>query len=212
MRRIPIYLLLGAALMSLPAYAVDLFVEALLPGVAVMQIDGKRVTLRKGQERGGVKLIAADANKAVVEVAGKRRELRVSQRISSAFTAPERRTLIVRRDTNLQYRTFAEINGVRMPVLIDTGANVVAMNGKHAQRAGIGDDEGEASQVQTAGSVVPARSLVLDSVEIAGIRINRVDATVIDGDFPIDILLGISFLKHVDLEESGGILTLRERR
>lgn len=200
------------ALLAQGTRAADVFVEALLPGVAVMKIDGQRVTLRAGQSKAQVKLISADASKAVVEIAGRRQELRVSQRISSAYSEPERRALTVRRDQNLQYRTFAEINGVRLPVLIDTGANVVAMNGNHARRIGISADSGVASQVQTAGSIVPARSLVLDSVEVGGIRVNRVAATVIEGEFPVDILLGISFLQHVDLQESAGILTLQERR
>lgn len=191
--------------------ALDVVVEALLPGFAVMQIDGSRVTLRIGQESKGVRLIEADARSALVEVAGKQQRLRVSQRISAQFSEPSERTVSIPLDEQLQYLTQAQINGVRLSVIVDTGANVVALNGQHARAIGIAETAGEKTQVVTAGSVVPARSVRLASVSVGGIRVENVEATVIDGEFPRQILLGMSFLRHVELEDRGGVLTLRSR-
>ena len=203
-------LLLFASLVG-NATASDLVVEALLPGIAVLKIDGIRTTLREGETQQGVRLISADARTAVVEIGGRQQQLQVSQRISGQFTKPEERSVRVARNEQMQYRTTAEINGVRLPVIVDTGANVVAMNSAHAERMGIDDEEGIPSQVQTAGSVVPARSVTLDTVSVGGIRIDSVDATVIDGPHPAVILLGMSYLQHVNLEERDGVLTLRAR-
>lgn len=202
---------LMAVLSAAPSQA-DVFVEALLPGLAVLQIDGRRVTLREGQAHGNVRLVSADARSALVDVKGQQRRLKVSERIATQFNAPTDRSVQIPLNQQLQYATTAEINGVRLPVIIDTGANIVAMNAKHALSAGIKSAEGVASQVQTAGSVVPARRVVLSSVAVGDLRVSGVDATVIDGPHPSVVLLGMSYLKHMNLEDRGGILTIRPRR
>jgi aspartyl protease family protein len=199
------------AFLTARALAGDAWVEALLPGMAVLQIDGARVMLRVGEAHGDLRLIAADSRSATVEVGGERRRLEVSERISGSFTRPERPSVVVRRDSQLQYRTTAELNGVRMPVIVDTGANIVAMNAAHAKSLGIDPDAGIAAQVQTASAVLPARRVMLDSVSVGGIRVNAVAATIIDGSQPATVLLGMSFLQHVEMREVDGILTLRGR-
>jgi aspartyl protease family protein len=208
----PIRCCIGALLFSSAVVAEqDIQVEALLPGFAVLQIDGSRVTLRAGQSHAGIKLISADARAALIEIEGRSQSLGVSQRISTEFTPPEKREVSVARDAQLQYRMSAELNGVRMPVIVDTGANIVAMSSTHARTLGISADEGTVMQVQTAGSVVAARRVTLDTVDVGGLRVTSVDATVLEGEFPDVVLLGMSYLKHVELEERGGVLTLRAR-
>lgn len=204
------FVVLGLFLATVPARG-DVFVEALLPGLAVLQIDGQRVTLREGQRKGKVLLVSADARSALVEIDGAQSRLGVSERIATQFSKPAERSVSIPRNQQLQYATTAEINGVRLPVIIDTGANIVAMNAQHAAAAGIGGSEGSPSQVQTAGSVVPARRILLDTVDVGGLRVDSVDATVIEGPHPAVVLLGMSYLKHMDLEDRGGILTLRAR-
>ncbi len=203
--------LLGLMVLAVGAAARELVVEALLPGTVVMLIDGARTTLRVGQMQKGVRLIEANGQSAVVEIDGRRQNVTVSQRISGQFTQPEKREVTVPRNDQMQYRTMAEINGVRLPVLIDTGANIVALNAAQARQAGIASDAGVPSQVQTAGSVVPARNVTLDTVDVGGIRVQGVTATVIDGPYPAVILLGMSYLQHVELQDQGGVLTLRAR-
>lgn len=203
------WLLFYGALLFFPAAHSEIVVEALLPGLAVMQIDGKRVTLREGQRKGGVLLVSSDAQSALVEIGGKQQQLRVSQRISGQFNEPQQRSISIPRNDQMQYLTIAELNNVRLAVIVDTGANIVALNSKDALAVGIAKDEGVAAMVQTAGAVVPARRVVLDSVTVGGIRVDGVMATVIDGDQPSVALLGMSFLQHVQMQEQGGILTLR---
>jgi aspartyl protease family protein len=197
--------------LSVRGFATEILVEALLPGIAVMTIDGARVTLREGQSERGVRLIAADAQSALVEIAGQEQRLRVSQRISGTFTAPAQRSVTIPRNAQMQYRTTAQINGVRLAVIVDTGANIVALNSRDARAIGIADNAGVAVSVQTAGAVVPARQVQLDSVDVGGIRIESVAATVIDGPQPSVALLGMSFLQHVEMEDRAGVLTLRAR-
>ncbi len=204
-----LYLVL--ALLSAPVWGAEIVVEALLPGIAVMKVDGARITLREGETEKGLRLIAADAQSALVEISGQEQRLRVSQRISSQFSEPTRRSITIPRNEQMQYRTTAEINGVRLPVIVDTGANIVALNTRDARAVGIKANEGIAASVETAGAVVAARRVVLDSVDVGGIRIEAVAATVIAGAQPSVVLLGMSYLQHVELEDRAGVLTLRGR-
>jgi aspartyl protease family protein len=176
-----------------------------------MKVDGARITLREGETEKGLRLIAADAQSALVEISGQEQRLRVSQRISSQFSEPTRRSITIPRNEQMQYRTTAEINGVRLPVIVDTGANIVALNTRDARAVGIKANEGVAASVETAGAVVAARRVVLDSVDVGGIRIEAVAATVIAGAQPSVVLLGMSYLQHVELEDRAGVLTLRGR-
>ena len=183
-------------------------VEALMPGMAVLTIDGKRHTIRRGASAAGVTLIDANAEEAVLEIAGEERRLGVSDRVSVAYTVPGVRQIDIPRNDRMQYQTTALINGRRADVLVDTGANIVAMNAAQAQRLGIPSGTGQATRVETAGNTLVGRSINLDSVNVGGIRVDNVRATVLEGDYPRMILLGMTYLEHVSLQERNGILSL----
>ncbi len=97
--------------LAIAAEPPELVVEATLPGLVVLQIDRQRVTLRNGQSHGSVRLLEANSREAVLVVNGEEVRLGVSQRISGSFTVPEKRSLDVPRNDQLQYRSTAEING-----------------------------------------------------------------------------------------------------
>ncbi|TCO70445.1 retropepsin-like aspartic protease family protein [Chromatocurvus halotolerans] len=183
-------------------------VEALMPGMVVLTIDGKRHTLRRGASAAGVTLIDATAEEALLEIAGEQRSLGVSDRVSAAFTEPGVRQIDIPRNDRMQYQTTALINGRRTDVLVDTGANIVAMNAAQAQRLGIPPGAGQATRVETAGNTLVGRSVNLDFVDVGGIRVDNVRATVLEGDYPRMILLGMTYLEHVSLQERNGILSL----
>lgn len=191
--------------------AVEVVAEGLLPGMAVLRIDGERVTLRPGQSHAGVELVEVSARDALLLIDGRQQRLGISERVGSSFQQPAERSLTIQRNANYQYITTAEINGRRVNVLVDTGANLIAMNAEQARSLGIGDNEGTASQVQTASDIRPARQVSLRSVSVGGIEASAVAATILEGPQPAVILLGMSFLQHVDMEESQGVLTLRRR-
>jgi aspartyl protease family protein len=209
-RVLALALLLGAG-SAAPSAAQDVSVEALLPGMAVLTVDGRRHTLRAGERVGTLRLVSADARAAVVEIDGQRHALGVSDRISSAFAPAAAPTVTVTRNERMQYRTQARINGRVVEVLIDTGANVVAMSRDHADGLGIDPTAGELTRVETAGAMIPGRTVMLRSVSLGAIRVDNVRATIIEGSLPSTVLLGMSFLRHVELEERDGVLSLTAR-
>jgi len=132
----------------------------------------------------------------------------MSRRIGTTYQEPDSREVRIPRNQQLQYITNANINGRRLPVVVDTGANIVAMNVSHAVSLGIDYASGQPSMVTTASGTSRAWTVSLNFVDIAGIRVEHVQASVLDGSHPAVILLGMSYLRHVKIEEDAGILVL----
>jgi aspartyl protease family protein len=191
-----------------PAAATEIEVQALFTGAAMLKIQGQSHLLKVGESFGGVTLLEADSSVALIELQGKRQQVTVSQRISGSYETPVQRSISIPRDAMMQYQSQAEINGRRVQVLVDTGANVVAMNSAQALALGISYTAGEPGRVETAAGVVKAWSVVLDSVDVGGIRVEGVRASVIEGDHPRAILLGMTYLRHVEMREKNGVLQL----
>jgi aspartyl protease family protein len=183
-------------------------VEALFTDAAVLMIDGERKMLKAGQSYRGVTLVTAVSSKATVEVDGQTRELGVSRHIGTRYENSEPRVVSIPRDARMQYQTTAIINGRSVAVLVDTGANVVALNSVQAGTLGVNYSAGTPARVETASGMVNAWYVTLQSVDVGGIRVDNVEATVVEGDFPATILLGMTYLRHVKMEETDGVLSL----
>ena len=87
-----------------------------------------------------------------------------------------------------------EVNGAPVRFLVDTGATVVALTPADAERLGFDLDRlNYVSGVMTAGGRTRAAAVRLDSVEVAGARLEDVDALVIEKGLDAS-LLGMSYL------------------
>ena len=68
------------------AFATDIIVLGLFKGRAIVKIDGKQRTLKKGKvSPEGVTLISADSDAAVLEVDGKQQEYKLGRHVSTTF-------------------------------------------------------------------------------------------------------------------------------
>ena len=205
------YVLLCVFFYSGLAQAMNVQVQGLFKGAAVLTIDGKQRLLKAGNRSPeGVLLISATPKKAIVDIDGVKSELTLSQQISSNYTESTSKSEVsIRRNRADQYITTAVINGKRRQVLVDTGANIVAISGRDARALNLDYRNGQPSRVITASGEAPAYRMSLRSVSVGDIRLNGVDATIIDGDHPEVILLGMSFLKRVNMREENGVLYLQ---
>ena len=205
-RLVAFAVLLAASAAGSASAAIE--VEALFTNAAALRIDGERKMLKAGQSYKGVTLVAAHSGTATLEVDGKTLELGLSRRIGARYEVPEAQVVSIPRDAMMQYQTNASINGRSMQVLVDTGANVVALNSAHAQALGVDYTAGAPARVETASGTASAWVVTLKSVDVGGIRVDNVQATVVEGDFPSTVLLGMTYLRHVQMEETGGVLSL----
>jgi aspartyl protease family protein len=111
------------------------------------------------------------------------------------------------------YMVPGEINGERVSFLIDTGASHVAVPAHLAGRLGLA--RGRPIGVNTAAGRAMAYDTTIDEIAIGGLRARRVRGSInpaMSGDF---VLLGMTFLRQVDLSQRGGRLIIEaagERR
>lgn len=194
--------------LQVSAEQISVEVEALLGSTAVLMINGRRQTLRVGQSIDGVTLLAAQPTAATVEIDGRSQTLGLSRRVGTTYQQAKEQVVTIARDGKLQYQTNATINGRNALVLVDTGANMVAISADKAKAMNIDYSAGTPSTVETASGLTPAHAITLQSVVIGEIEVNNVPAMIVEGAYPVTILLGMSYLRHVKLQEQNGILSL----
>jgi aspartyl protease family protein len=113
-------------------------------------------------------------------------------------------------DPDGHFRAEARMNGRLVPVLVDTGATLVAIDETTARRLGVSLRPGDwRHTVHTANGTAAAALARLDRIELGPLAVRNVDAVVLrDGTLPT-ALLGMSFLNRFRFESDGTRLTLR---
>lgn len=205
-----------AGLLAFPtlALAANIGVIGVFPGKgAVLVIDGgKPQSVRIGHAVDGVRLIAVDKKGAVLEEAGKRREIPLGQHTPGpALSASRVPQVTLAADGRGHFVAECAVNGSGMRFLVDTGATMVSIPGTEARRIGLRFTNGRKSVVQTANGPAPAYQVKLDSVKLGEIELLNVDAIVLDGGGLPQPLLGMSFLNRVEMRNEGGAMTLKRR-
>jgi len=210
---LPVVLLV--CMYSAASWAVkDIHVVALFKDRAIVMIDGKQRLLRTGDRSPeGVKLVSADSVAAVFEYHGRTLERQLDGRVHAAVELPKGHDdVVIFRDGWGMFMTVGSINGLPVKFLVDTGASSVAMNSAQARRLGIDFRvQGEATYVSTASDVTKAYKLKLDVVKVGSIQLRNVTAVVMDGAQPTEVLLGMSFLGHLEMINKGNKLVLRRK-
>jgi aspartyl protease family protein len=206
---------LHASPSAVPEHEMEPVVEALalFRGRAFLRIDGDLVLMREGEShRSGVVLIAADGEGATVSWQGEERPVSLTRQTGgvSAESAPQEIRLSP--DRLGQYRVPGRINGQAVSFMVDTGASMVAISQRQAQQLGLDYRRGEQGTVVTAQGQAMAWFFDLEQVEVGGMEATYVQAAVIQGNFPVEILLGMSFLSQIRMEHDGNIMLLQERR
>lgn len=205
--------LMFLATVVLPCWATpEIRVNGLFGGSAVLVINGKQRLLKQGQTSPeGVTLIDSDSRRAVLEVDGRQLTLGLSEQIASSFKAAEVAEVRIPRADNGHYFVSGFINGRPVDFMVDTGATSIAMNLHHAEQLGVNFRRGRKGSASTAGGIVSAYHVPLEKLTIGNITLHQVEATVVVGDFPSQVLLGNSFLSRVEMSEEAGVMVLRTK-
>lgn len=195
----------------------EIRVIALFKNAAMVEYAGKQKMYRVGQKIAPhIKLIKSDPHSAIFDISGKQQELTLKQGSFAANYSEEKaaqpppsKVAKILRNNSGMYQTVGFINGVSVQFLVDTGASQVAMNERVAQQVGLLYKlQGEPVSVSTAAGVVPAWRAMLKTVRVGGIELRNVQALVVKGVGPDEVLLGMSFLNRVKMEDNGQIMQL----
>ena len=102
------------------------------------------------------------------------------------------------------------VNGVDVELLLDTGATDVAIPPALARRLKL--RRGPEVEIRTASDVIPGYLVTLDEVSLGPLALRRVRGSVSEHSIGDEVLLGMGFLKHFELSQRDGRLTLRAPR
>lgn len=204
---LPLLLAAGPTWPGPSLYAVALFADK-----AMLEIDGKQRMLSKGQvSPEGVKLLEASSSRALVEVDGKQLSLSPQARISANFAPPQAREYRIIKDSSGHFRSSGQINGQSINFLVDTGATSISLSEAQAQKLGLSYKSAKTGQVQTAAGVVKGYAITLSEVSLGGLSLRNVPATVIEGNAGSEALLGMSFLKNLEIHQESNLMLLKQK-
>ncbi len=189
-------------------------VVGLFSDAAVVNIDGQRTLLKAGQEGPkGIRLVSADSRGAVLSINGRQQRMELARDYNQGgYSTPEKQRLVIARGRGGHYWINGSVNGNSMPFLLDTGASSVALNEAQARRLGIDfKTNGRPMQVTTASGVERGWQVSLRSVKVGAIEVLGVEAVVLEGSFPTDALLGMSFLNRIGWRQEQDALILEAK-
>ena len=119
----------------------------------------------------------------------------------------EQREVVLQRNRFGHYVASGRINGQPVVFLVDTGATNVAIPERTALRLGL--PKGRAFKARTANGLATAWDTHLDSISLGDITLSDIDASILANAGTEEILLGMSFLKQLELVQRGDKLTIR---
>ena len=130
---------------------------------------------------------------------------------TQGIEAPDGRAVSFYAFEDGHYYIEAEVEGVPILFMVDTGASEVVLTQRDAERLRIDPGSLDFTQmVHTANGIVRVAPITLEGIGIGSIYVRNVQASVNQADMGIS-LLGMSFLRELDgFEFAGGKLTLRQ--
>ena len=118
--------------------------------------------------------------------------------------------VVLQRNRYGHYVTSGQINGRPVTFLLDTGASGVAIPEAVARRLGL--RRGRAFNTQTANGISTSYAAKLELVSVGDITLEDVQAGIAPGLEMEQVLLGMSFLKHLEFTQRGDTLILRQHQ
>jgi aspartyl protease family protein len=171
-------------------------------------------TVAPGETHQGVKVLSTAGDQAVVEIDGKRHTLRVGDAQASVGAqggAPGRgNKIVLTAGSGGHFLTQGAINGHAVNFMVDTGATSVAMGVPDAQRLGINYKAGQLGYGSTANGNVAVYHVKLASVRIGDVEVFNVDASVLPSGMS-HVLLGNSFLNRFQMKRENDQMVLERR-
>jgi aspartyl protease family protein len=127
--------------------------------------------------------------------------------------AARRESVTIPVDPRGFFQVLAQLNGVPVRAVVDTGATAIYLGRVQAAALGIDPTRGRRSEISTFRGPRTIWVVKLERVQVGALVARDVDAWVVEeGDEgPPQALLGMSFLQRFEVRVGGGAMTLTER-
>jgi aspartyl protease family protein len=204
---------LGAAPARAQAAGPTVTLGGSLGSKALLVINGVPRTLAVGESADGVRLLSLRGDQAEVSVNGQRLGLRLGAAPVSLGGTPTPGSgtrVVLTADSRGHFIADGSINGRSTRFMVDTGATVVGMSQRDAERIGLNFRDAPRGMVKTANGDVPAHKVLLDTVRLGDVTVRGVEAVVMPAAMDY-VLLGNSFLTRFQMKRENDQLTLDRR-
>ncbi|MDT8371713.1 MAG: TIGR02281 family clan AA aspartic protease [Gammaproteobacteria bacterium] len=129
-----------------------------------------------------------------------------NQQLTITISKQGQKQIILERNRYGHYVASGKINGKSVEFLLDTGATLVAIPEYIAHRLNL--KKGRAFLSQTANGTSQSFATTIDTLALGDIVMTNVPASISSGMAFDQILLGMSFLKHLQLNQQGKTLMI----
>ena len=176
---------------------------------------GAPKSVAPGETHNGVKVLSTLGDQAVVEIEGKRVTLRVGDAPASVGgtggAAPRGSKIVLTMGSGGHFMPQGSINGKAVQFLVDTGATSVALSKQDADRIGLQyEAAGRPVFLSTANGNVRGWLVKLNSVRLGDVEVFEVEAVVSPAPMPY-VLLGNSFLSRFQMKRENDLMVLERR-
>ncbi|HEB59414.1 MAG TPA: TIGR02281 family clan AA aspartic protease [Gammaproteobacteria bacterium] len=138
------------------------------------------------------------------------RQYNPNPRVESQLSADGTQEVVLQRNRYGHYVATGAINGQEVTFLLDTGATDVSVPLVLADRLGL--KKGPVVFFETANGTASGYRTRIDHIRLGNIELHDIVASInpnVQGD---EVLLGMSFLKHLEFTQRGNTLTVRQPR
>jgi aspartyl protease family protein len=203
-------------LAALPALSQSLSYSGRMGERALLVVDGQTRMLGVGQESQGLRLLALSDDRAQVSLNGRSLWLNLGSPTAlggsggSESESSSGGRIVLMASSGGHFQVPGSINNQAVNFLVDTGATLVTMSAKVAERLGLDYRKGQSLVTQTANGQAPAWRLSLSSLRVRDVELHQIDAIVVEQDMPV-VLLGNSFLSRFAMQREGSQMVLIKR-
>jgi aspartyl protease family protein len=204
------------ALSAAPAaWSQTVSLQGMLGNKALLIVDGGAPrSVAPGESWKGVKVLSTRGDEAMVEAGGRRFTMRVGEAPASVGaggggTAGGGR-IVLSAESGGHFMANGAINGRAAYFMVDTGASMVGMSARDAERFGIDYKGGQPVRLNTANGIALGWRVKLSSVRVADVEVREVDAVVSQEGMPF-VLLGNSFLTRFQMRRENDQMVLDRR-
>jgi aspartyl protease family protein len=171
-------------------------------------------TVSAGETFKGVKVVSTQGDVAVLEIGGKRHTLRVGDAPASVGggegSESSGQRIVLTAGNGGHFFSVGQINGQAVQLMVDTDATVVALSQADAKRIRLNYRSGQQTQISTANGVIPAWRIKLASLRVGDVVVYEVESVVTSGSMPY-VLLGNSFLSRFSMTRTNNEMVLEKR-
>ncbi len=134
-------------------------------------------------------------------------EFNPNQSIDSKINVRGQAELVLTANRHNQYIANGYINNTAVVFLLDTGANDVSIPAHIAKKIGL--KRGRQLRFETANGTAIGYQTKINKIKLGGIELENITASINPNVKFDEVLLGMSFLKHLELVQKNRTLTLR---